>query len=530
MDTYTAICVSIPNVVSMVFCVYLFLDSLKTSYKFYYQIISPFCSFVVFIIIFIRLLLMTGFDFVFAFWDNYPKEMRIITKIVDLVFLRNIENISIYTRIISIKEELQIYKKKVLKNSNPQLIKYKEYHSKKSKPGQKFSIDFVSYKSFIVQLMLLLILLFFCLFPLDDHPYIYSYFESINPKKIEDKSNNHNTYGGIVILVFNNLLYLYALLFTLQIFFLKIKEDTFSLQLEFNPLMLLILLENNITYIMGLSFSKEKKEYMFHIFDWTESLYSLAKILILYIVYRLRNNYTSKNKEIIEGTAHFEDFIMNNNCFQIFKYYSRHNQETLNYMAFYLDYIEFISLANDKTAKEKGMKLLYNKDHSTSKSLSCEKLMGQDETLVDKARDIFQNYFKSSGGDSSSLMSSTRKEMTSSLLKMSSQVDLDLSANYLIINFPIDIYDQVNNISKANFIVEHLETVFDDAYKWVLKELNAVYEVFKKEDIEMMKVQIILFFSDYFDELILDEYTQGRKFSDSISDRLLPSSNLSGNF
>ena len=42
---------------------------------------------------------------------------------------------------------------------------------------------------------------------------------------------------------------------------------------------------------------------------------------------------------------------------------------------------------------------------------------------------------------------------------MSSGLDLDLSANFLIISFPADIVDDVTNMAKENFVVEKLENI-----------------------------------------------------------------------
>ncbi|MCQ2819419.1 MAG: hypothetical protein MJ252_19325 [archaeon] len=534
MDYYSGISMVAPNVISIIFCLYLFIDSKKTSSKFYYQIISPFFSYFIFSFLFLRLILISGFSALFIFWEDYPSKMRVIGKMVDLLFLRNLENISIYSRLISIKDELTSYKSRIIKPSNTGLSRYKESKSKRTKPGMKIKQNFISIKTFIVQIILLSILLFFCFYPLKDEgpSFIYSFFEGLSPdnssSSIDGKTahkdyKDHDTYGGIIILAFNNIYYLYAIIFLIQMLIMKIKKDTFYLRLEFSSLMIIILIENNLTYILGLLIPSSTKEYMFYIFDWTESLYSLIKIILLFIVYHKRTKYTSKNMEIMLGNAHFDDFIMNKNCFQIFKHFIRHSQENLNYLAFYLDYIEFLSIAQEKRNKEHNLQLNYKKDRISNKSSSTDKLVSQDETLIEKARDMFQNYFVSNSIDSSSILSGSRKELSSSLLKMSSQIDLDLSVNYLTINFPADIYEEVTKISQANFIVEHLESVYDEAYKWVLVQLNSVYEEFKNENIQMMNIQISVFFSDYFDDLNTNEdLNENRKLSDSLEERILP--------
>ena len=168
--------ISAPIGISIALCVYLLISTIKASKKYYYKIINPFFSYIIYVVIIIRMsyILLTSVFFIIFNPDN---DKKIIPKMIDILFIRSIENIAIYTRIASIKKELINYQRKINKSSKLQGIKFKEYQSEKSIYTIKIHSNYNQYTLFIVECTSLLILLIFCVFPFSgtDNFWIYSY-------------------------------------------------------------------------------------------------------------------------------------------------------------------------------------------------------------------------------------------------------------------------------------------------------------------------------------------------------------------
>lgn len=98
---------------------------------------------------------------------------------------------------------------------------------------------------------------------------------------------------------------------------------------------------------------------------------------------------------------------------------------------------------------------------------------------------------------------------------------MDLSNLVFYIQFPPEIFEEINKISQNDFIVENLEGIYDEAWKWVKDKLDKIFTEFKKKTSD--KISRIIFFNDYFD--LYEETNLERQPSDIYS-----SSNLNENF
>lgn len=535
MDDITVVSILMPNDIIIIICIYLLVDSKRTVSSFYYQIIQPFFSIIVFSLIFLRMVYNTIFAIIYFFWRQYPEKVKVITQMIDLLFLRNIVNIAIYTRIISIKNELVSYKKKLINFSilEQSKSKIKEPPGRKSKANSNVrKHGFINYKYFIIQFACLFILFICCFIP-SKNSFIYSFFDKVCPKRLEEPDLNFITnqndnssvvVGGIIILLYNNLTYFFGVVPLYKIYTLQIKEDNFYLTTEFLTLMTINFVENNLGYLLGLLIPLPHKQYVYFILQYSESFYCLCKIVALQLIYVKRKNFNIKNG-LTSDKAKFEEFILNNNCFQIFKNYISNKQENLNYLAFYLDYIDFISYA-DKNKLPNETTKIFKKYKPNEEDDKLDKSLKHDEELIDKAKEIFQNYFKGVNQGDSMLSSSNPYMSSLGSRNFSSQLEMDLSTNYLSIAFPPDIIEEVISVAKLSFIVDKLESIYDEAYKWIVVQLNSLYEEFKRDKKEQKKIQTILFFAEYFNGDFFEQMTDEEKLAikNPIVERILPSS------
>lgn len=518
-----AICVFSPIII--VISIYLLVDSMKTIKTIYYQIINPTFSILIFILIIIKEVINLISDFYLYFEKDPGINQRVIFNILDLMFVRNFINISIFTRIISIKNELIAYKNKLIYYSIDQQRKNIEPLLRKNRESDNYK-NFLSYKFFIIQICCLVILIFVCIIPIDDS-IIISYFKKIAPVSKQPKvDKNLHIAGGIFILLFNNLLFLFGLIPLIKIMKLRIKEDNFYLKIEFYLLLGIIFLENNLSYFLGLFLHHQQKLNVYYFFGFSEMIYNLCKITSLLLIYIFRKNFTVK-KGINTDKISFEEFLMNNNCFQVFKNYIKINQDNLNYLAFHLDYINFIAFVEKKKKSlPKDNRSFATESYKDSSDIKYDM---PDEETIEKATDIFITYFKSN--NESSLQNSSGNAMSpSGSYEYSNNYELDLSSNYLNIMFPPDIYEDVNAAAKANFVVEKLDTVFDEAYKWIIDKLTTTFKMFKVDKEEQKKIQTILFFDEYFHDDYFEQMTDEQKLAidNPIIERMFPST-INGN-
>lgn len=212
-------------------------------------------------------------------------------------------------------------------------------------------------------------------------------------------------------------------------------------------------------------------------------------LVILYSVLSFhRNKYNETYKSIFEED--FISFIRRDISFKIYKQYvlKRHEDE-FKYLLFYSDFMVYKDIAtyskqqinqliNEK--KQQGTEMT----HCRKKTISSSELLfdmeeqnymhDQENNIVLKAKQIFTDYF-------------SNYERSSNINEKSIQLAID---------FPIDIYDKLDELYQNNFAVENIENIFDDASIWVVEKMTKIYEEFKNLKEERSNMERILFFFD----------------------------------
>ena len=70
----------------------------------------------------------------------------------------------------------------------------------------------------------------------------------------------------------------------------------------------------------------------------------------------------------------------------------------------------------------------------------------------------------------------------------------------MIIEFPIDIYEKVNNAYDLDFNIKDIDNIFNEAFGWVKEKLIIVFKEYSNNSNELEKMKKIIFFIDCFEE------------------------------
>ena len=174
------------------------------------------------------------------------------------------------------------------------------------------------------------------------------------------------------------------------------------------------------------------------------------------------------------------------NIFQ--KYILKKYEDSLKLLSFYAEYNNYKEII---FSYNKKVNLLYNNKKKSisifdSKSISDIDIsfnqnelfsIEKDEELIrTKAKKLFNDYFGN--------------------INISSQSKgLDM-----IIEFPIDIYEKVNNAYALDFNIKDINNIFNEAFGWVKDKLNKVLKEYSNNSNELEKMDKIIFFIDCFEE------------------------------
>ena len=99
-----------------------------------------------------------------------------------------------------------------------------------------------------------------------------------------------------------------------------------------------------------------------------------------------------------------------------------------------------------------------------------------EEKIREKAKQIFLDYFGN--------------------VNISNSSDIEFNP---AIEFPIDIYEKVQESYNANFNGNQNDKIFNDAFGWIKEKLISIFNEYSSSSDEMEKMKKILFFIDCFE-------------------------------
>ena len=280
--------------------------------------------------------------------------------------------------------------------------------------------------------------------------------------------------------------------FLFKILQFNLKKDVLRIRLEFISTAIIIIVNFEIRYILAMFLEKRKNNA--NITFLLDSLFCICLLVLNFILIkkRLGNSY---NNNQIKFENEFSTFISKDISLAIFKeYLIKNNQDSFKYLLFYSECMIFKSMV--MFLKNENMKEQLNDNlnpYSDLLSMSSEQKnvfidSSKSNTFTDvsnikvevlnKANQIFRDYFPNK--DKSSVLGG-------------------VSTTGIIIDFPIDIIEKLEEINLKNFKVDRLENIFDESNEWALEQLQDIYEDFKKDINVYNNLEKILFFCDVFE-------------------------------
>jgi hypothetical protein len=205
-------------------------------------------------------------------------------------------------------------------------------------------------------------------------------------------------------------------------------------------------------------------------------------ILILYSTLTIIRNKNFTEKNSLLNIEDIDIFLSTEIRFKIFQnYISKKHEKSLKLLKFYADYYNYHQIVYKSKQK---IKSLYNEkmhERTYSDEIILEKneeeiIDSNEEKIREKAKQIYLDYFSNVN-----ISNSNDKEFNS------------------IIEFPIDIYEKVQESYNANFTGIQNDKIFNEAFGWIKEKLMYIFNEYSSSSDEMEKMKKILFFIDCFE-------------------------------
>ena len=263
-----------------------------------------------------------------------------------------------------------------------------------------------------------------------------------------------------------------------------IDMDKFFLKFEFISLFIIWTFSNNI--LLGMSYIVEV-EYDIRFHFYINTFRNLAIALVYVYVTFKRRSITSK--EIKDLMKDFDSFMYCHVSFTFLRDYIKScHQEDYKLLSFWIDY----HLYKRQTKQfQENIFQMYMKAEDNNKigydnnpaniSLSTEQrydVYEREDQLRDIAEFMFNDYFVLRGSNSNTPRSTN---------------------GYMNIEFPVDIYEKVEEAYRMNFNVENIVEIFDDAHRYVTTKLFNLFSFFCRDEKHYEKLERVLFFIDFYE-------------------------------
>ena len=258
-----------------------------------------------------------------------------------------------------------------------------------------------------------------------------------------------------------------------------IKEDKYYCISEIKYLIIIIFFCSSIKTLIIFCFVQSLNE---EISLYIDSLFNFL-ILLLYLIITIKRkkNYKEKNSFLL-NIEDIDIFLSTEIRFKIFQnYISKKYEKSLKLLKFYADYynyqqIVYISKQNIKKIYDKKKHKRTNSDEIILEKNEEAIVDLNEEKIREKAKQIFLDYFGN--------------------VNISNSSDIEFNP---AIEFPIDIYEKVQESYNANFTGIQNDKIFNDAFGWIKEKLMYIFNEYSSSSDEMEKMKKILFFIDCFE-------------------------------
>ena len=316
---------------------------------------------------------------------------------------------------------------------------------------------------------------------------IFNYENNENNKKADDNSIFKSSlvafalYGILLLILFGLIA---------RIIRFKLKKDKFYFFLEFLGIGLisLTLLDIKSFIVIALKKNEENLPTLNLIGLIFDSVFYLFVILLYGLVTYLRKIQYS-NANYLDFTGDFTSFMTRDVTLKLMKNYISHNhKDKYKLLCFWIDCYLYKDTAmaaqnkyNELCIKKKitNKKLRKLSDDLSFDSQEVSLINRNEEHVKRMAKSIFLEYF----GNNLSY----------------NQSDSHNKSCLFLIEFPPDIYGDVEEMYKTNFDIDNLENIFDEPLKWVGSQLETIYNEILSNEQEKEKIQRVLFFVDIFE-------------------------------
>ena len=428
------------------------------------------------------LIMLIIFEQIFSIYYNLFIDEKIdlfyIMKEIKVYILDILINITIIARVYNIYllifNNYLLISGKIIYNSD----EFDEKEKKEKLFSKNYNKNFINLKLIlIIKLIYILIIVFLLIIYYNNFLEFVKFFYK---EKI--------TISIKLTLYHLNIIYL-NILFIISTIYKKIKKynikkDKFYCIKEVHYLLILTYINSTIKLIIFLIYvdnSKLSKIILDSIFNF---LY-----IILFSILTLKRIKIFKAKHYLSIIDDIDLFLSTGIRFNRFqKYISKKYEDSLKLLSFYADYNSYKQII---FSYNKKVKLLYkNKKKSISKdnrnsisdvdiSLNQNELFSiekEEELIREKAKRIYNDYFGNIN-----------------ISNQSKGIDM-------IIEFPIDIYEKVNNAYDLDFNIKDIDNIFNEAFGWVKEKLIIVFKEYSNNSNELEKMKKIIFFIDCFEE------------------------------
>ncbi len=260
--------------------------------------------------------------------------------------------------------------------------------------------------------------------------------------------------------------------------------DKFLLKFEFISLFIIWTVSNNI--LLGMSYIIEV-DYDIRYHFYINTFRNMAIALVYVYVTIKRRSITSK--EIKDLMKDFDSFMYCHVSFTYFRDYIKScHQEDYKLLSFWIEFHlykrqtkQFQEHIFQLYMKADDNKQLASDNNPANISLSTEQrhvVYEREDQLRDMAEHIFNDYFVQNRSNSNTPIT---------------------SSGFMNIEFPVDIYEKVEDAYRMNFNVENIVEIFDDAHRYVTTKLFNLFSLFCRNEKQYEKLERVLFFIDFYE-------------------------------
>lgn len=285
-----------------------------------------------------------------------------------------------------------------------------------------------------------------------------------------------NGYLMCQVVVFMTLLY--------RVFKYPIENDKFLLKFEFISLFVIWTLCHNV--VIGFTYLFEMNYDINYLFYFNSMPNFFIAFIYAYVTYK-RKSITSK--EIRDMMKDFDSFMYCHVSFTFFRdYIKSYHEDEYKLLSFWIEYhlfkrqtklfqeyIQQMYLKNETQLH----RLTENKSLNISLNTQEKDLVYQKEDqLREMADHIFSDYFTQNRSNTNSPVTTT---------------------NFMNIEFPVDIYEKIEDAYKNSFNVENLIELYDEAHSYVCTKLFNLFMMFCRNEKEYKKFERVVFFIDFYE-------------------------------